>query len=90
MNKLDLIEIVVSKTGLSKREADEALNVAFDEICERLINGEVVKLTDFGTFTVRVRQARNGTNPKTGVAISIPETKVIGFKPSKRLKENIN
>lgn len=90
MNKLDLVEIVVSKTGLSKREADAALRVAFDEICERLIEGEIVKLTDFGTFSVKIRQKRNGTNPKTGEAISIPQTKVIGFKPSKKLKDSIN
>lgn len=90
MNRLDLIEIVVNKTGLSKKEADAALCVAFDEICERLTAGEIVKLTDFGTFDVRVRQARQGTNPKTGEAISIKETRVVGFKPSKRLKENIN
>lgn len=90
MNKFDLVEIIVNKTGLSKKEADAVLRVAFDEICERLVAGEVVKITDFGTFDVRVRQARNGTNPKTGVAIEIPEIKVVGFKPSKRLKENLN
>ena len=53
MNRLDLIEIVVNKTGLSKKEADAALRVAFDEICERLTAGEIVKLTDFGTFDVK-------------------------------------
>lgn len=90
MNKFDLIETVVNKTGLSKKEADAALRVAFDEILEKLADGEAVKITDFGTFDVRVRQARNGTNPKTGEPINIPEIKVVGFKPSKRLKNILN
>lgn len=90
MNKFDLIETVVNKTGLSKKEVDAALRVAFDEILEKLADGEVVKITDFGTFDVRVRKARNGTNPKTGEPINIPEIKVVGFKPSKRLKNILN
>ncbi len=89
MNKLDLVEVVVNKTGLSKKEAEEVLRVALNTICDQLAAGEVVKLTDFGTFSVKVRQQRNGTNPKTGDSIVIPEAKTVGFKASKKLKARL-
>lgn len=89
MNKLDLIEVIVAKTGLSKKDAEEVLRVALNTISERLVAGEIVKLTDFGTFSVKVRQQRNGTNPKTGADIVIPEAKTVGFKVSKKLKARL-
>lgn len=89
MNKLDLVEVIVNKTGLSKKEVEEAIRVGLNTICEKLVAGEVVKLTDFGTFSVKVRQARNGTNPKTGENIVIPEAKTVGFKASKKLKARL-
>lgn len=90
MNKLDLTEKLVAKTGLTRKEAEEVVATTLKLISEQLIKGEVVKLTDFGTFTVKKRQARNGTNPKTGKAIKIPAKKTVTFKLSKKLKAKLN
>lgn len=89
MNKLELIEAVVEKTGLSKKDAEAAVNVALATIKEQVVKGEVVKLTDFGTFAIKTRQQRNGTNPRTGAKISIPAAKSVGFKPSKGFKAEL-
>lgn len=90
MNKLELTERLVAETGLTKREAEEIVAAALRLVANALIAGEDVKLTDFGTFSVKTRKGRNGTNPKTGAAIKIPAKKTVAFKLSKKLKEELN
>jgi len=89
MNKFELVEQVVEKTGYTRKEVEEILEACLKDITANLLKGDVVKLTDFGTFSVRERQARNGTNPKTGVKISISASKSIGFKASKKIRAKL-
>lgn len=87
MTKDELINVLVKKTGCSKREAGESLNIILDEITKALSKGEEVVLTGFGKFLASKRQAREGRNPKTGETIKIPAMKVPKFKAGKALKD---
>lgn len=86
MNKTELVLAVSERTGLSKTDAEKLLKAFLETIEEELVKGEKVQLTGFGTFEVIERAAREGRNPKTGEAMSIPETKSPKFKPGKSLK----
>ena len=90
MNKTDLINVVAQETELKKKEAEAAVNAALDAIAAALKDGDKVQLIGFGTFDVKEAAAREGRNPKTGEAITIPASKRPGFAPSKALKDLIN
>ncbi len=81
-----LVEDVTSRTGLSKREARAVVDTVLEELRTRLANGERIQLAGFGTFEVRDRAERAGVNPKTKVPITIPATRVVGFRPSSQLR----
>ena len=81
-----LVEEVVSRTGLGKREARAVVDTVLEELGTRLANGERIQLAGFGTFEVRERAERAGVNPKTKAAITIPATKVVGLRPSSQLR----
>ena len=85
MLKKDLIDRIAA-TGLTKRQAGDALDAMLEAISDSLKNGEPVLLTGFGKFEVRTRAARTGINPKTLAKIQLPATKVPAFKPGKALK----
>lgn len=89
MNKTELIAAVAEKADLSKKAADAAVAAVLDTITEELVKGEKVQLIGFGTFEVRDRAAKQGHNPKTGEAMTIPATKVPAFKAGKALKDTI-
>ncbi len=89
MNKAELIEAVAQKAEVSRRDAEAVVESALAIVEEKLIAGEVVKLSGFGNFEKKVRAARVGTNPANGGKIEIPEKKTIVFKPSKTLKEKL-
>ena len=89
MNKMELIAEVALKAGLSKKDAEKALNATIDTITEALANGEKVQLVGFGGFETKKREARMGRNPKTKEAIEIPASKVPVFKPGKALKDKV-
>lgn len=88
-NKADLIEGVVSKTELTKKDATAAVEALFDVVTETLADGERVQVIGFGSFEVRDRAARKGRNPQTGEEIEIPATKVPAFKAGKGLKDAV-
>lgn len=90
MNKAELIEAVVEKTSVSKKDADAVIKATFDAISEAMANGEKVSLIGFGNFEVRERNARTGKNPRTGEAIEIAACKVPSFKAGKALKDAVN
>lgn len=90
MNKTQLVNLIAEKNGLSKRAAEQIIEAVFEEIIETLTEGNEVKLTGFGTFSVRTRAERKGVNPKDGSTIIIPAGKTLLFKPSKLLKDKIN
>lgn len=89
MTKEDLIEIMIKKTGCTKKCAADCLNTILDEMTKALSKGEQVVLTGFGTFRVTKRAARTGRNPKTGETIQIPAGKVPRFKAGKGLKDAV-
>ena len=90
MNKAELITAMSVKSGLSKADAEKALNAFTDAVTDELVNGGKIQLIGFGTFEVSNRAARTGKNPQTGEALSIPACKVPKFKAGKALKESVN
>jgi DNA-binding protein HU-beta len=90
MNKAELIDAVVSQSGLAKPEATRAVDAVFDAVTTALKSNDAVSLVGFGTFAVKARAARSGRNPRTGETIQIAATKVPGFKAGKALKDAVN
>ena len=90
MNKTDLIEAIVTQSGLSKAAASEALTATFDAIAKALSTGDKVSLIGFGTFQVSERAARTGKNPQTGEPIAIPAARVAKFKAGQKLKDAVS
>jgi DNA-binding protein HU-beta len=89
LNKSDLIQAVVEKTELTKKDSASALDAMLDGITESLAKGDKVQLVGFGTFEVRSRQAREGRNPATGETIRIAASKAPAFKAGKALKDKV-
>ena len=89
MNKTELIAEVALKAGLSKKDAEKALNATIDVITETLADGGKIQLVGFGGFEVKSREARMGRNPKTKEPIDIPATKLPVFKAGKALKDKV-
>jgi integration host factor subunit alpha len=90
VTRADLSEAVYQKLGLSRTEASKLVEQVLSEIGDTLVRGETVKLSGFGTFTVRSKGERVGRNPKTGVEVPIEKRRVMLFKPSEVLKAHIN
>lgn len=89
MNKTQLIEAIATSADVAKALAGRTLDATIEAIMKSLKKGDDVSLVGFGTFTVKKRAARKGRNPRTGAEISIPATKVPGFRPGKALKEAV-
>lgn len=89
MNKTELINSVVEKSGLTKADATKAVNSVFGSVQDALANGDKVQLIGFGTFETRERAERTGRNPQTGEDMVIPAMRVPAFKPGKELKEAV-
>jgi integration host factor subunit beta len=90
MTKADLVEQVASEAEMTKKDAEQLVEIIFDSIIGALNKGDKIELRGFGSFRVRQRDARKGRNPKTGTAVNIPAKRVAYFKPGKELKEVIN
>lgn len=90
MTKGDIIEKIYGRLGFSKKESAELVDRVFDILRSKLAAGEKVKISGFGNFVVREKGARRGRNPQTGAAIVLPARRVLTFKPSSVLKENLN
>lgn len=89
MNKTELVEIVSKRTGLTKKDSENAVAAVLDGITDSMAKGEKVQLVGFGTFEVRERKEREGRNPSTGEAIKIAAQKVPAFKPGTALKDKV-
>lgn len=89
MNKVQLINAVSKGTGLKKKDAEAAVSSVFNIIEESLSKGEKVQIVGFGTFKIKVKEERDGRNPKTGEKIRIAASKSPVFVPGKSLKESI-
>ena len=89
MNKTELIAATAEKAGLTKKDAERALNAAFEAITASLVAGDKVQVSGFGIFETKKREARTGRNPLTKETIQIPATKLPAFKASKTLKDTV-
>lgn len=87
MNKTELISAAAEAAGLTKKDAERAINAAIDAITAALAQGEKVQIAGFGIFEVKERAARTGRNPLTKETIEIPASKAPAFKASKTLKD---
>ncbi len=90
MNKTELINAIAEKAGISKKDAENAVNAFTNVVADALVDGDKVQIVGFGAFEVAERAARTGRNPKTGETIQIPASKAPKFKASKTLKEIVN
>lgn len=85
MNKAELVAQIADESGITKTQANTALDSFIDAVTKTLKKGDKVTLVGFGTFSVSKRQARTGRNPQTGEAIKIKAKKVARFKAGKDL-----
>lgn len=90
MNKNELIDRICEKAGLSKTDANNALDAFTDAITDAMKEGQEIVLVGFGSFKVGVRAARTGRHPQTGKAMQIAASKVVKFKVGKKLKDAVN
>lgn len=89
LTKADMAERLSSDHNLSKREAKDLVEAFFDEIADRLVNNEQVKLSGFGNFDLRDKRSRPGRNPKTGEEVAISARRVVTFRPGQKLKDRV-
>lgn len=91
MNKSDLISILEAKLkNLSRREVEVIIETIFGKMAQQLSNGNRIEIRGFGSFEVRVREPRQGRNPKTGTSVYVNTRRVPFFKVGKELKERVN
>ncbi len=90
ITRADLAEAVYEQVGLSRNESSDLVEVLLEEVCTALVNGDNVKISSFGSFSVRKKGQRIGRNPKTGVEVPILPRKVLVFRASHVLKDRIN
>ena len=90
MNKSELVASVAEQAGLTKKDAEKAVNAIFTSVQDTLVKGDKVQVIGFGTFEVKAREERKGRNPQTGAEITIPASKNPVFKAGKALKDAVN
>ena len=89
MNKSELINAVVEKTDVNKKDVEKAVSALFDTIVEQVANGDDIRIVGFGTFECRERKERTGSNPRSNEKITIPASKVPAFKAGKAFKDAV-
>lgn len=88
MTKAEIVDKICSKAGLpTKAKAEEALDAVIETLRDAMAKGETVTFTGFGSFKVVERAARQGRNPRTKEAMTIPARKIVKFTPGKGLKD---
>ena len=89
LTRMDLSEAVFRDVGLSRNESSALVESVLQHISDALVAGETVKISSFGTFTVRDKGPRIGRNPKTGEEVPISPRRVISFRPSHIMKDRV-
>lgn len=90
LTRMDLSEAVYREVGLSRNESAHLVESVLDLMSDALVKGETVKISSFGTFTVRAKNRRIGRNPKTGEEVPIEPRRVLVFRASHIMKDRIN
>ncbi len=89
LTRMDLSEAVFKQVGLSRNESAELVETVLNHISDALVQGNNVKISSFGTFSVRDKNERVGRNPKTGEEVPITPRRVLTFRPSHLMKERV-
>lgn len=89
LTRMDLSEAVFREVGLSRNESAQLVENVLDSMSDALVSGEQVKISSFGTFSVREKSARVGRNPKTGEEVPIDARRVLTFRPSHLMKDRV-
>ncbi|SLN16791.1 Integration host factor subunit alpha [Roseovarius albus] len=89
LTRMDLSEAVFREVGLSRNDSAQLVESVLDHISDSLVKGEQVKISSFGTFSVRQKTARVGRNPKTGEEVPINPRRVLTFRPSHLMKDRV-
>ena len=90
MKKSEFVAVVAEKAGLTKKDAEKAMDAVFETVGDVLASGDKLQVSGFGTFETRTRAARTGHNPRTGEEIAIAEASLPAFKPGKALKDKVD
>lgn len=90
LTRMDLSEAVFRAVGLSRNESAQLVESVIQHMSDALVTGEQVKISSFGTFSVRAKTARLGRNPKTGEEVPISPRRVLSFRPSHLMKERVS
>ncbi len=90
MKKVEFVDAVAEKTGLTKVDSAKAIDAVFATITEVLAKGDKLSLVGFGTFGVSKREARDGRNPRTGEVVKIEARNAVTFKAGTALKDAVN
>ena len=90
LTRMDLSEAVYREVGLSCNESAELVETVLKHMSDALVRGESVKVSSFGTFSVRSKSARIGRNPKTGQEVPIEPRRVMTFRPSHLMKDRVD
>ncbi len=89
LTRLELADAIHGAVGLSRAESASMVSAILGHITDSLARGEEVKITGFGTFTLRDKRERIGRNPKTGVEVPITPRRVTGFRPAQSVRARI-
>ncbi|MEO8530412.1 MAG: integration host factor subunit alpha [Deltaproteobacteria bacterium] len=89
LTRMDLAEAVFREVGLSRNDSSNLVEAVLQEISDSLVQGETVKISSFGTFSIREKSARVGRNPKTGEEVPIKPRRVLSFRPSHLMKDRV-
>jgi len=89
LTRNDLAEAVFEEVGLSRNESADLVESILQHMSDALVRSENVKISSFGTFNVRQKNARIGRNPKTGEEAEIPPLRVLSFRPSQNMKDKV-
>jgi integration host factor subunit alpha len=89
LSKAEIVDSLVTEFSLEKKDARLAVEIFFDSLVDRLVNGKDVKLSGFGNFILRTKTARPGRNPRTGETVLVTARRVVTFKAGTKLKKLI-
>ncbi len=90
LTRKELTETLANQLGFSQSNCSHLVDSFLDNMKKSMIEGESIKLVHFGTFTVRNKSPRRGRNPRTGETITIKKRQAVSFRPSKKLREQVN
>lgn len=89
LTRMDLAEAVYREVGLSRNKSAQLVKSVLSNVSNALVAGETVKISSFGTFSIRSKTARMGRNPKTGDEVPISPRRVLTFRPSHLMKDRV-